>query len=880
MPGPIGYAIDDAGNPVALQEQQAQTAVDRGWAPVSGDEAGQLAQAQQDAKTIDSYGTLGTTALGLGDGLTLGLGGAMATHGLVTPGQLDALGNTTGYQVGNVAGTLLPAFLTGGDSLLARGALGGAEVAGEAGGRSAIAQALALGTPAGLMGEAGGLTERALTRFLPESAILGKSGAGIINMAARGATEGALMNLAHQTSQDMIQDKPLTAQALLASGVDGALFGSLVGGGIGAVTHGLGSLGGSAKRAVGRGAEGALGRQVGERAGARALERVGTDLGEAAQREAGLGTLEKYALGESNRGPLASQTEKFNNVLSGSGVGWKSTTQEIQAGLEKHLNELKAVEQDTLRQMGEGPDGLKQRLYKRIKDGIDTDYSNRFGDVQVREAFKDLMRDFNGSPEVIRQSDKFKAMAREHNAALSDLVEAKSFATQARSRFKKLPKDASGNDWHRFREAAVDAETKVADLKERAKTLKGSMKEMLQSGGPKSWEDWARSRESLADVVRNAPADSPKGRVYGMALNALDDEMVHAGTAADEALFKKYAAAAAQKGVAKNLLSDLGNRLTKEAKNPSWAQVANGDVGILGFGAVSGNPVGALGMIAGRKIAGYAQEKLQPVLAEYAARSALGSSAASATAKVNTDIQGAMQKFMLGTPRRAAEMSHAGSPKVSYTMKSYQDVQKLVDHLTSVAHQQKVQDLASDVARMGHPELGNELVNTYMRAAGYINANQPKGNRGKEYQMGTLRKLPAQHGLSTEMQKFMRITAAIGNPVGRLVDGLEKGDLSRDEVAAIKYVYPDIHHMVVSNFANTSMEMKQAGKYLPADKLAMAGVVLDAPVDTTLQKDFIDAIQQSYAQQAQEEQQKQGSPPEAQGGPDVNFQTPLQSVMS
>jgi hypothetical protein len=73
------------------------------------------------------------------------------------------------------------------------------------------------------------------------------------------------------------------------------------------------------------------------------------------------------------------------------------------------------------------------------------------------------------------------------------------------------------------------------------------------------------------------------------------------------------------------------------------------------------------------------------------------------------------------------------------------------------------------------------------------------------------------------------------------------------------------------------MAMRQEGKYLPADKLALLGVALDHPVDSKLSAEFINEIQQGLAA---------NSKPQGSGGdmpPPVtdtsSYQTPLQSAV-
>ncbi len=192
---------------------------------VSGEEA------LQDMSYVDkNWGVAGKLGMGLASGLTLGL--APGLSGL-DPGHLQAAQLSPWYTGGDVAGTILPGLLTGGSSLE---------------GRSAIAAAMRA-TPAGLLEAAGSGTERLVGGVLGSSTgALGKLAASPLKMAARGAVEGAAINLGHTVGDNLIHNKPLAAESLLASGADGALFGAFIGGTLGTV----GSIGSMATESVGK----------------------------------------------------------------------------------------------------------------------------------------------------------------------------------------------------------------------------------------------------------------------------------------------------------------------------------------------------------------------------------------------------------------------------------------------------------------------------------------------------------------------------------------------------------------------------------------------------------------------------------------------------
>ena len=111
-----------------------------------------------------------------------------------------------------------------------------------------------------------------------------------------------------------------------------------------------------------------------------------------------------------------------------------------------------------------------------------------------------------------------------------------------------------------------------------------------------------------------------------------------------------------------------------------------------------------------------------------------------------------------------------------------------------------------------------------------------------------------------------------------ILDDLEKGTLSRDAVRAVKYVYPQLHQELVFTAAETVQDMKEKGKFLPMDKVVRLGLVLDAPVDSILERSRISSIQASFVPPAPP--QGDAQPPQPQGSMiDPSLQTPMEQMV-
>lgn len=193
------------------------------------------AAAQEKAQYGGLAGQAQAAALSAANGLTLGGAGlALDKTGLVSPETQAALNrqNPITSTVSNIAGAVLPAVLSGGES--------------------AAAQALQY-TPAGLVGAIGkGVSSLAaplaegagsLAGSLAPKAISPLAEAAVSKATQLGlgsAAEGALYGGGQAIDESVIQNKPLTAEALMANAGKGGLLGLGLGGALGGGAEVLG----------------------------------------------------------------------------------------------------------------------------------------------------------------------------------------------------------------------------------------------------------------------------------------------------------------------------------------------------------------------------------------------------------------------------------------------------------------------------------------------------------------------------------------------------------------------------------------------------------------------------------------------------------------
>jgi len=271
MPGGLVLVKDGAER--FFYEEDVQRARAEGWAPRGGEQA-QVRDRVGDPATVaseaapeylrqvggstlagplstdvaagarideDIYGGVaggaGAFSAGAARGLTLGLSDAALTALGVSPRELAALRRIQpGASIaGEVVGVTAPAIFSGGAGLVGRAL-------------SATPAGLAARAGAGLagLGEGGGLAARALA-----------TGAG-------GAAEGVAQGAGQALSDAILEDKPLTAEAFVASVGSNALYGAAFGVGAEAAIAGGRAVASGARKLAGKGQTAAesVGRRV------------------------------------------------------------------------------------------------------------------------------------------------------------------------------------------------------------------------------------------------------------------------------------------------------------------------------------------------------------------------------------------------------------------------------------------------------------------------------------------------------------------------------------------------------------------------------------------------------------------------------------------
>lgn len=792
---PAGKAVQTA-NPETLQALRDAGA----GQSITPEYAADLTKGAQQLQMADQAGPVATAGMGLASGLTLGLGpGLAAKAGLVNRDLLEGMQESGLYTAGDVVGMIAPTLLSGGEALAGRGLLG---------------TAMRL-TPAGLMEAGGSLAERLALKALPQEAgALGRVASTPLRMAARGAVEGALINMGHSAGDAMIQDKPLSAQSVAAAGVDGALFGGLAGGAVG----GVAALGGRVADAVG----GKVGGY-----GGRAEDIVYKSLGASEDTIA-------------NKSFTLSQARSVLQKGAGEGeeitfaTGSKAKTAAAHRAGELYRQEMSSIA-DTLDKEA----ATSAPPLARIEGRLDQITAARAGTYAEQDTAK-LVNSFK---------EKLGSLGR---------------ATE-------IPDKAT----FEYQQSLLPGSQRTSY----ASYVKQLQKEATEA--PTTWKKLIESRQQLAEAVKSHP--SP---IAQEVLSALDSEIRAAMTDAGEkigqsGLAEKFAANQTMARVADELSDSLGKKTAKEVLSAEPA-ITPRDLGAFAGMTAIGHPISGVGWLAAKGIGRIMQRRLEPAIAEMAYQASVGAKAQAATQQAKLNIASSVKKFFRQTTsagRQGAQVSlynaqkGAGSPR-----KQYEQAVDRTEQLLSANHRNRLEAYAQQLQEQGYGQFAGEMLNTYQRAQQYLQYNMPP--RKGTLNTGSLKQPPVFKDLNQNEWKFLRLDKALKNPFS-LLDNLEKGTVSRDEVMAVKYVYPEWHREIVSAAAQEIYQMKSEGKFMPVDKIAQLGIVLDSPIDSTLEPDFVNTVQ--AALNAPPANQPQQNPPTqqpfSQSVAETGLLTPLQQSL-
>lgn len=314
------YSVGDSGQAEKITPEIAQELSQPGGGGVDPDkfispeQAQRMTQHEADVKLAERDPAWLRGVVGVGQGATMGLstplliktvgafsdpqGEALARHSLA--GYADTPANEIGKLAGLAAGTYL---MPGGTAI-----------------------------------------ENGVTRLMPEATgILGSAAKSAVSMGARGAYEGAIAGLGNAVEDASIQNRPLTAEALLIGMGEGSALGFGIGGAIG----GTSSLASSAKDSVAK--------ALSSRAESNLLSKLGV----------GKTTVERMA---ESPGGVAGSLKDAHEMLDREGLGLASNPAKLKAVASDNFEKFSKLRVETAGEFDKAATGSAPRWSRFVQE--------------------------------------------------------------------------------------------------------------------------------------------------------------------------------------------------------------------------------------------------------------------------------------------------------------------------------------------------------------------------------------------------------------------------------------------------------------------------------------------------------------------------------
>lgn len=806
MANPTEGTVRVGGLPFRTSDpDQEESVIQAGGKSISPQEAVEANKAQDDLSYVDAnWGTAGKAGMGVLGGLSLGLApGIMSQMGMVDPGHIGAAQTSGAYMAGDAAGMMLPAFFSGGESLVARG--------------------LAM-TPAGLMTRAGGVAERMAGSLLGDAAgLMGRAASAPLRMAAQGAVEGAIMNLGHAVGENLIQNKPFTMEALAALGddaLDGALYGGLIGGGLGTV----GSIGGLAIDGMAK-----LGKNVAGK-GAKGVGRVAKNLGYGAEDLRAMDAMEGGRVG---------RLREANEVLErgGSRIG-DSTTGKL-SGVRKTIEIDNTLRMEAAKELGEVAQQYIPSM-ERIKARITTDVvvprATTMTESRATAAVESFWKDFS-------------------NIASPSKVDV------------PIPGGSFGKNFERTVQKEVYSQATWKGLVEARDTLAARISK-------------APPNPLLSDVnTLNREILNSLDSEIRQAMEAAGKEVPSL-----KGVSEKYWAATKSIELAKELEANLGAKEAGQMMTQGASINGNDIARVAGLGSIGHLAGGigwassrGIGRIVEERLEPFlAQMAYNNSIAQKAAKATVD-----VKSKIGESVS-KFFKTATTAPARETRNRHAqdrakkSSSKGSYDRAAFEHQASRSEQLLSANHQDRVRRAAEALHNEGYKEMAKAMMDLNQRAVLYLMNATPPRQAAKG--LNSLRPIPISKVPTLEEFKFGRTYKGATNPLS-VLDDLEDGSLSRDSMEAMRHIYPELHGEIVSVAMTQVAEMKARGDSMPMDKIISLGTALGAPIDRVLEGDYIGSVQSALnAPPADQPPPEQPPPPTIMAIDQTGLLTPLQSL--
>lgn len=770
--------------------------------------------------TVSAFGqgALRSLTLGTSDAAQLAILKAMPGGGEATAesareylsGQKAAHGFAEG--TGQVAGFLAPALLSGGTS------------AGAQAGRAATI------VPRGIMG-AGRAVEGGVARMLGGGALARVGGA-----AAGAGTEAALMGVGHDISDAALENKPLTAEAMLAHGALNFATGAAIGGAL----KGGGEV---LSRVLSRGGDVAapgMSAKLDELSDAAFSRQIGITKPQLAKRLAD----GEYSIENFRAGRKLVQDELGSNYAASP----EQVHEAAQSILERAGKERGAAVDALDRELTAKMPAKSPSTYARVADdAAELDVSGAIespslkgmyrGEKSMAERVSPIR--MGKAPNAVDASLP-SGTARSIDAALPENGAVNIHGTKLVEVSGSVPANTIAGP--SFVRAAEELETKILpELRQfsgslnksaiaEVEALAADLRAAAETPSKTPFRDAFNMRRRIDKVINwnKGVTEGTVGDVRENLRGILEGEFKAAASEVAPELAAKYISS----GKTFEAVADIAKAAEKRlAGDMALQQFSLGDKIMAGIGGGIG---GIPGAIAGGIAGNVARSRGNMFAANAFGALAKLTSAERATTRVTNEITQSVKGFFSAAPR-AYEVG-AQAVTQSNVAKYMDSVAEL--NANPAAQAEKFAMSMGDLPKTA-PELTQELAATNQRGLAFLASKLPPNRSGD----GSLQPLAEKSALTTEQKRKWALYANTVNDPRSALKDLKQGRFTPEQAEALRVVYPQLYAVVQK--AATEQLAAQKEK-LPLAKSAALGTILGVPGAAALTPQRLQANQQVY----------------------------------
>lgn len=161
------------------------------------------------------------------------------------------------------------------------------------------------------------------------------------------------------------------------------------------------------------------------------------------------------------------------------------------------------------------------------------------------------------------------------------------------------------------------------------------------------------------------------------------------------------------------------------------------------------------------------------------------------------------------------------------------------------------------------PNMAPHVHSAAINAIQFLNGKLPRG--GNEL----IQDAPTQPSLAQQSQ-WLNLHSVVNNPLS-VLDHVENGTLNQHHIEALQSVYPDLHAEMATKIGEQLGKLKMKGQELPYHKRLQIGMLMGAPLDSTMTPQSMQAIINSQGpQQAQRQAKEQAKKPKPATGVELD----------